>query len=82
MGQFRIEIVAVGPHGCQREVKDGGDVWGCRSMGCPDCRTREFLRILKDFTNSSVESATVTHWPNTPGEVVDDLITKKRKGHF
>lgn len=83
MGQFKIEIVAVGGHGCQRELKDGKEVWGCRSMGCPDCRTREFVyKVLKELANCNVESAKIVHWPGTPGEVTDDLMTKIRHGSF
>jgi hypothetical protein len=81
MGDFRIEVKAVGGHGCQREVKDGGDVHGCGQMGCPDCIAREFVATLQRKGNS-VNSATLTHWPGQAGEVVDDLLTKKRRGSF
>lgn len=81
MGNFRIVIEAVGGHGCQREVKDGGEVYGCRRMGCPDCETRRFVEELKR-SQSSVDKATLTHWPGQPGEVVDDLVSRKRSGSF
>lgn len=81
MGQFRVVVTAVGGHGCQREVKDGGVVYGCWKMGCPDCETRRYLEALKRGP-SSIENATLTHWPGTTTQVVDDLVTKVRKGSF
>lgn len=81
MGTFLIEVKAVGGHGCQREIKDGSEVRGCQRMDCPDCITREFVKKLKD-KGSSVEVATLTHWPGTPQEVKDDLLTGIRKGSF
>ena len=82
MGTFKIEIEAVGGHGCEREVADGGVVSGCSRMGCPDCEARRFLRHFLDVTGATLVKGTLTHWPGTPGEVVDDLHTKIRKGHF
>lgn len=81
MGNYRVEVEAVGGHGCQREIKDGGTVYGCGRMDCPDCIAREFVETLKRKGNSLV-SATLTHWPGTKGEVQDDLMTKVRKGNF
>lgn len=75
MGQFRLEITASGGHGCQREVKDGGIVWGCRRQGCPDC---EFWSMVVEFqrrTGCIVETAREVHWPGTSNEVVDVLDT-------
>ena len=80
MGQFKIEIVAVGGHGCQREIKDGGEVYGCGQLNCPDCRAREFVADMRRRYN--VESASLTHWPGTQSQVVDDLVTRKRTGSF
>lgn len=82
MGQFRIEITATGGHGCEREVKDGGKVYGCGRFGCPDCEIRNLLLKLKVLNYAQVEQATLTHWPGTKGEVVDDLVTGIRKGNF
>lgn len=95
MGQFRVELTAVGGHGCQREVKDGGVVSGCRRQGCPDC---EFFSMVAEFarrTGSSIEDARLTHWPGTSGEVVDVMeplagiplavhsnVPRRRKGGF
>mgnify|MGYP001617174431 FL=1 len=81
MGQYRIEITAVGGHGCERQVKDGQKVWGCRRMGCPDCETRNFVDSLRR-QGQSIEKATLTHWPETPTEVRDDLVTSMRTGSF
>jgi hypothetical protein len=81
MGQYRIEITAVGVHGCMREVPSGGTVLGCRQMDCPDCQAREFVRQLQR-TGSSIESATLTHWPGQEAEVRDDLRTGTRTGSF
>lgn len=81
MGMYRIEIEATGGHGCQREVKDGGEVYGCGHRNCPDCAARAFVEELKR-QGSQVEKATLTHWPGEPGQVVDDLLTRKRSGSF
>lgn len=81
MGQYRIEITAVGGHGCQRELKDGQTVYGCGHRGCPDCSARALVDELRRNGNT-VESAKLTHWPGTTTEVQDDLLTKVRKGSF
>lgn len=81
MGTFRIEVQAVGGHGCQREVKDGGTVYGCRRMGCPDCETREFVERLK-LQGNTVDVAKLTHWPGQSSEVSDNLLTRIRSGSF
>jgi len=81
MGNFRVEINAVGGHGCSREVKNGGTVFGCRIIGCADCETREFVGRLK-AKGVDVKSATLTHWPGDPTEVQDDLVSGVRTGSF
>ncbi len=81
MGQFRIDIVATGANGCQREKEDGEEVLVCGDSGCVDCLTREFVEILK-LKTASIESATFTHRPGQPNQVVDDLITHTRHGSF
>lgn len=73
MGQFKLEIVAVGGHGCQREVKDGGDVIGCGRQGCPDCEAAVLISDFARKTGANIERATLTHWPGTTGEVVDEF---------
>lgn len=81
MGLYRIEIEATGGHGCQREKKDGEQVYGCGQFGCPDCEAREFMRRLQ-FKGNSVSKAVLTHWPGQADSVQDDLLTGKRTGNF
>jgi hypothetical protein len=81
MGTFNVQVTAVGGHGCQREVKGGSEVYGCRNMNCPDCITREYVERLQR-TGANVSEAKLTHWPGQPGQVVDDLLTRKREGSF
>lgn len=80
MGTFRIEITAVGGHGCQREQKHGDKVEGCGQASCPDCQARRFVEEFKKTNN--VSSAVVRHWPDTPEEVKDNLLTGVRTGSF
>lgn len=90
MGTFRVEVQAVGGHGCQRDVKDGGTVVGCGSPSCPDCITREYIAKLKatgvsfDTTGSenTIGYAKITHWPGQRGTVFDNLLTGLRSGSF
>lgn len=72
MGTFLIEITAVGGHGCQREVKDGGTVYGCGTMNCPDCLTAHFVQDMKR-AGVNVAKASLTHWPGQPSQVVDEF---------
>lgn len=84
MGQFRVTVIAVGNHGCQRDEqrKDPKmDVEGCGQPNCTDCITREYVAKLK-ASGGSVSEASVHHWPGTHGEVLDNLLTKKRTGSF
>lgn len=82
MGMFRVEVQAVGGHGCQRQIKDGGQVQQfCGSTACPDCVAREFVRALKR-TGAMVEKAEIIHWPGTSTEVRDDMLSGVRKGSF
>jgi len=81
MGQFIVHVDAVGNHGCQREVRDGGQVTGCGAPGCTDCATRDYVRRLKE-TGAAVSAATVTHWPGSEAEVRDNLLTGVRSGSF
>lgn len=84
MGTFRIEIQAVGGHGCDRDRKDGDVVKGCGLPSCPDCLARE---LVKRFAASGMFGysdcyARLTHWPGSPVQVIDDLLTGIRKGNF
>jgi len=81
MGDFCIEVKAIGNHGCQRELKDGSSVFGCRRDDCPDCITRRYVRELQ-ASGASVSEAKLTHWPGQSSEVQDDLLTKVRRGSF
>lgn len=81
MGQFIVAVDAVGNHGCQREIKDGGTVIGCEKSSCTDCITREYVRRLKR-SGAMMAAATITHWPGSESEVRDDLLTGQRSGSF
>ena len=48
MGAFRIEIVGVGRHGCDRKAKTGEKLYGrCGRFNCPDCMAYEFAQQLR-----------------------------------
>jgi len=87
MGTFRVTVVAVGNHGCQRD-KSGSDViTGCGQPGCTDCITREYVAKLKSC--ATVSEAIIHHWPGSQlrpdglaGDVVDNLLTERRLGRF
>ncbi|MFO1465882.1 MAG: hypothetical protein U1F35_05490 [Steroidobacteraceae bacterium] len=81
MGNFTIEVEAVGGHGCQRDLKHGEVVPGCGEPSCPDCIARGFVAALNG-KGMSVSRATLRHWPHTDSEVSDNLLTKKRRGSF
>jgi hypothetical protein len=82
MGDFRVTVEATGGHGCQRDIKDGGQLQQfCFSPSCPDCVAREFVRSLKRI-GTMIRSATLQHWPGTSTEVKDDLVTGIRTGSF
>lgn len=81
MGQFRMEVVAHGGHGCKREPKEGERVYGCRRTDCPDCAFADFVeRLRRNGAGSMVERATFTHWPGTPEEVVDEIAINPTHG--
>lgn len=86
MGTFKIEIIAVGNHGMDRSKKDG-EVVNFYDQGntTPDAIAKNLTELLKYHGASfgiTEGKATITHWPDTPSEVVDDLLTGKRKGNF
>jgi hypothetical protein len=81
MGDFKIEVNAVGGHGCQRELGHGSEVKGCGRTGCPDCLAREFVAKLKASGNS-VSSAVLIHWPGQKEQVTDNLLTGIRNHGF
>lgn len=78
MGSFKIEIEAVGGHGDDRKA-EAGDHLDLAKGNTPDSIAYEFVAMLRDkgfFQNGG--SATLTHWPGTKTEVVDDLIACRR----
>jgi hypothetical protein len=97
MGDFRITIEACGGHGCERHIKAGERVIGCRRMNCPDCIIRECVERLQRI-GCSVAKAELVHWPEgyvhpscppgtqssykKEGEVRDNLLTGIRHGEF
>jgi|SRR5882757_1082770 len=80
MGNFKIEIEAVGGHGTDRTAKAGelltltNDPAG--SGGDPDSMAKAFVDMLST-KGCSIVSATLTHWPDTM-PIVDDLKACKR----
>jgi hypothetical protein len=82
MENFRIEIEAVGGHGCDRDTEEGKLIK--YQMGhtyladgtCPDCNAKA---IAERFAASSnLVSAKLIHWPDTT-PIVDDLRTGTRE---
>lgn len=48
MGAFKIEIVGVGGHGCERKAKPGDKLHGrCGRFTCPDCAAYEFVQRMR-----------------------------------
>lgn len=80
-GVFRVVIEASGPHGCEREMPDGSEVFGCGRRNCADCIVREAITELHR-RGSIVSKAELVHYPDTPSQVTDDLITRRRSGSF
>lgn len=82
MGTFKIEITAVGGHGQDRRKKDG-EVVNFYDEGSisPDALAKTFVEMLKAH-GTNVQEAKIVHWPETPTEVSDDLLTGIRKGNF
>ncbi|GAC1541233.1 MAG: hypothetical protein NVS3B10_05790 [Polyangiales bacterium] len=73
MGDFRFEFQAVGGHGCDRLAKEGETlVHACRKFGCPDCEIRAFVERMTAL-GMRPKFARLTHWPDQPTAVVDDL---------
>jgi hypothetical protein len=82
MGEFLATVRASGnTHGCQRKKGDGDVVLDCGNPRCSDCITREYVRRLQR-ASCLLEEATIRHWPDTPDEVTDNLLTAIRKGSF
>lgn len=82
MGNFKIEISAVGGHGQDRSKKEGEIVnFYADGNTTPDAIAKTLVETLRVF-NINVEVAEIIHWPGEEGEVIDDLLTGERKGNF
>ena len=76
MGNFKIEIEAVGNHGVDRKAKPGETIaFGEPSASNPDAAARAFVEELK--LGGSIVTAKLTHWPDTT-PIVDNLLTGVR----
>ena len=86
MGDFNINIMATGGHGCERKAKAGEKLYGrCGRFNCPDCMAYEFVQQLKQrgMFGYREDKAEFTHWPGGPTQVVDDLLKNERnEGQF
>lgn len=77
MGNFKIEIEAVGGHGTQREVKQGEIIpYDAAHPGEPDVMAKRFVEEFA--THNNVISAKLIHWPDTT-PIVDNLLTGIRE---
>lgn len=77
MGNFKIEIEAVGGHGTQRETLQGG------TIDYSKAHENDVDRLAKDFVDgykahASVISAKIVHWPDTT-PIVDNLLSGMRE---
>lgn len=77
MGNFKIEIEAVGGHGFAREVKQGERIPYSAEHTDPDNLAQGFLVALRNG-GSSIVSAKLTHWPDTT-PIVDNLMLGVRE---
>jgi hypothetical protein len=81
MGDFRFVLESVGGHGCDREALEGEPLKfklddPDHVRHCPDCKIKH---LVDEFKRSWPGTrATLTHWPGTPEEVVDDLAEGRR----
>jgi hypothetical protein len=82
MGNFKIEIEAIGGHGVCREVKQGEVIPYEAAASVPGHeREPDVLakRFVEDFAKSNnVISAKLIHWPDTT-PIVDNLLTGVRE---
>jgi hypothetical protein len=78
MGNFRIEIEATGGHGDCRDVKQGETLDpAAYPEHSVDAVAWDAVAALK-AKGANVISARLIHWPETPSEVVDDVLNSKR----
>ena len=80
MGQFIFTLDAVGNHGAERDIGDGGTLTGAdeRTVDHVLFETVEKLKAA----GCSIAKADLVHWPGQSAEVTDDLLTKPRQGGF
>jgi hypothetical protein len=89
MGDFRVEVLGTGNHGCNRDRKSGEKVYGCGNINCADCITAEYIAKLKR-AGTIIKSAKLIHWPEQPNTVSDlflpeevgNLAPRIRHGNF
>lgn len=82
MGQFKIEITAVGGHGQDRSKKEG-EIVNFYEEGntSPDAIAKTMVETLK-VHGVNVEKAEIIHWPDQEDEVRDNLVSGVRTGNF
>ena len=83
MGTFRIVIEGVGAHGDDRIAREGERITlNLGAYRSPDAIAKDTVEQLRAVGVIDL-TATLTHWPGTPEEVVDDLVIMTRvKGSF
>lgn len=81
MGNFKIEIEAIGNHGTDRNAKQGEPInFGEPGPNSPDALAKQFAEQLA--ARCSVVTAKLTHWPDTT-PIIDNLKTGVRdEGDF
>lgn len=82
MGNYRVIINAVGGHGQDRSK--GHDQVVDFEAGGENSPEAIIARAVAELqaTGNTVSEATIHHWPGTPSEVVDNLVTGRRLGSF
>lgn len=76
MGAFKIEIVGVGGHGCERKAKAGEKLYGrCGRFTCPDCAAFDFTQRLRQAgmlrEGDTAAGQEVQHSPACAGNELD-----------
>lgn len=76
MGAFKIEIVGVGGHGCERKSQPGEKLYGrCGRFNCPDCAAFDFTQRLRQAgmlrEGDTAAGSEVIHSPACPNNPED-----------